>query len=226
MSVAAVNSTGAATTLQQSIHELRLNRQSCIANLILVAGYSFGLCFQIYEFNGRAREIIAIVVYFVAFILLILSGILEWTVDAFSKRLVCHGRYHANSAAWNTCISILFISAGILDIVAFVYWIRKEFDAEDIILLVSSYVLLVMAIVVLYFQLMEIRNTTWTGTILSDKADLVANVLVMIVTIMGVVLRHMEFGDFGETPDRMELATVPIWLCSSIIYTSTDALRL
>ena len=70
----------------------RLNRRSFVANFLLVLGYSFGLWFQVYEFIGRDRETIAITVYFIAFILLILSGVLELSVDVFSVRTVGHGR--------------------------------------------------------------------------------------------------------------------------------------
>ena len=70
----------------------RLNRRSFVANFLLVLGYSFGLWFQVCEFTGRDREAIAITVYFIAFTLLILSGVLELSVDVFSVRTVGHGR--------------------------------------------------------------------------------------------------------------------------------------
>mmetsp|Transcript_17488 Transcript_17488/g.37812 ORF Transcript_17488/g.37812 Transcript_17488/m.37812 type:complete len:265 (+) Transcript_17488:176-970(+) len=206
----------------------RSNRVGLFANLILLLGYIFALWFQIYEFNGRDRETIAIVVYFLAFALLILSGIVELSVDVFSVRTIGHGRYRSDSARWNRAISSLFIMAGILDIAAFVYWMRREMEVEDKVLLVSSYILLIMAILALYFQLLEIKLQSWQETVLSDKFDLVANGLVFIVTVVGVVLRHMEYSqkDFGESTNRMELATVILWLFSSELFVATDLLRL
>ena len=125
-------------------------------------------------------------------------------------------------------ISFLFVTAGALDIVAFVYWLQRQKEVEIRTLLLSSYILLVMAIVVLYFQIMETKEVSWTRTILSDKIDLAANGLIFIVTVMGVVLRHMEFSpnDYGETTNRLELSTLPLWLFSSMMYASTDVLRL
>ena len=125
-------------------------------------------------------------------------------------------------------ISFLFVTAGALDIVAFVYWLQRQKKVEIRTLLLSSYILLVMAIVVLYFQIMETKKVSWTRTILSDKIDLAANGLIFIVTVMGVVLRQMELSpnDYGETTNRLELSTLPLWLFSSIMYASTDVLRL
>ena len=84
------------------------------------------------------------------------------------------------------------------------------------------------SIVVLYFQIMETKKVSWTRTILSDKIDLAANGLIFIVTVMGVVLRQMELSpnDYGETTNRLELSTLPLWLFSSMMYASTDVLRL
>ena len=125
-------------------------------------------------------------------------------------------------------ISFLFVTAGALDIVAFVYWLQRQKKVEIRTLLLSSYILLVMAIVVLYFQIMETKKVSWTRTILSDKIDLAANGLIFIVTVMGVVLRQMELSpnDYGETTNRLELSTLPLWLFSSMMYASTDVLRL
>lgn len=125
-------------------------------------------------------------------------------------------------------ISFLFVTAGALDIVAFVYWLQRQKEVQIRTLLLSSYILLVMAIVVLYFQIMETKKVSWTRTILSDKIDLAANGLIFIVTVMGVVLRQMELSpnDYGETTNRLELSTLPLWLFSSMMYASTDVLRL
>ena len=125
-------------------------------------------------------------------------------------------------------ISFLFVTAGALDIVAFVYWLQRQKEVEIRTLLLSSYILLVMAIVVLYFQIMETKEVSCTITILSDKIDLAANGLIFIVTVMGVVLRQMELSqnDYGETTNRLELSTLPLWLLSSMMYASTDVLRL
>ena len=85
-----------------------------------------------------------------------------------------------------------------------------------------------MAIVVIYFQIMETNKMSWTRKILSDKLDLAASGIIFIATVMGVVLRHMELSpnDYGETTNRLELSTLPLWLFSSMMYASTDVLRL
>ena len=149
-------------------------------------------------------------------------------MDVFSIRTVGHGRYHSDSARWNSVVSALFITAGILDIIAIVYWMRREMEVEDVVLLVSSYVLLAMASLVLLFQVQEIKQSTWEGKRKSDRIDLFANGIVLIITVVGVVLRHMEHSrnDYGEATNRMELALVPIWLFTSMLYVSTDMIRL
>lgn len=79
----------------------------------------------------------------------------------YSIRLVKHGRYHSGSVAWNRLISFLFISSGTMDIVAFIYWLNREPNIEDVVLLASSYVMWIMAILALYFQAMEIGDAMW-----------------------------------------------------------------
>jgi len=211
----------------RSISVIRSNRAGLAANIILLIGFTFALWFGIYEFNGRDRETIAIVVYFLAFAFLIISGLVELSVDVFSVRTTGHGRYHSDSAVWNSFISCLFVLAGMLDIVAFVYWMRRDPDTEVQVLLVSSYVLLTMAILALYFQLRETKEQQWQ-IITSDKIDLVSNGLVFIISVAGVVLRHMQYpgNDFGDVTDELELALMPIFLFSSILYVTTDVMRL
>ena len=79
-----------------------------------------------YEFRSRDRQLIAITVYFLGFALLVLSGIVELSVDIFSVRMVGHGRYHSKSSLWNRAISVLFITMAILDIVSFCYWMLRD----------------------------------------------------------------------------------------------------
>lgn len=213
---------------KESLALSRASRAGLLANITLLLGYIFGLWFTIYEFNDRDRETVAIVVYFLAFALLVISGIIELSVDVFSQRTVGHGRYHSDSARWNRVISILFISAGILDIVAFVYWMRWEPDVENVVLSVSSYLLLVMSILALYFHIKDLQSESWAEAIISDKIDLMANVLVFVITVVGVVLGHMENSDidYGNATDQMELALVSLWLFSSVLYVTTDVIRL
>ena len=207
--------------------EASLSRRAFVANLILLVGYAIALVFQVYELNGRDRETIAVALYFVAFALLVLSGIIELSVDVLSTRSVKHGRYHSSSDGWNRLISFLFISAGILDIVAFVYWQNRQPDIEDIVLLVSSYVLLIMAVLALCFQVMEIGEVLWKEVIVPDKIDFFANLAVLVVTVMGVVLRHMNVSDAdSDMTAKLEFATLPIWLFSSILYVTSDVIRL
>eukprot|EP00984_Skeletonema_dohrnii_P038412 scaffold41603_cov161-Skeletonema_dohrnii-CCMP3373.AAC.2 len=109
-----------------STADTRIHRRSVLANLILLSGCILGVWFQIYEFNSRDRERIAITVYFLAFSLLVISGIVELSVDLFSIRTVGHG---------------------------------------------SGYVLLIMSILVLFFQMKETIDST------PDRIDLLANLL-------------------------------------------------
>ena len=127
-------------------------------------------------------------------------------MDVFSVRMVGHGRYHGDSARWNRVISCLFISAG----VAFVYWMRRESEVENTVLLIGAYVLLIMAVLAFYFQIEELKQS-WLEAMISDKIDLMANCLVFVITVVGVVFRHMDHSqrDFGEVTNEMELAMVP-----------------
>lgn len=76
--------------------------------------------FQIYEFLGRDRETVAAVAYFVAFALLISSGVAELSVDACGQRRVSRGRYHGDDTRWNVVLSCCFVFAGIAGVVVFV----------------------------------------------------------------------------------------------------------
>lgn len=203
------------------------NRAGLVANTFLLLGYTFALWFQVYDFTDRSWENIAIAVYFVAFALLILSAFIELGIDCFSVRTTGHGRYHGDSARWNRFVSVLFIAAGILDMVAFVFWMERDNDTENMVLLISSYVLLVMAILALYFQVQDVREQSWPGTITSDRIDLAANGIVFILSVVGVVLRHMQTStkDFDDADDRLEMATVPIWLFTAVMYVTTDVIR-
>jgi hypothetical protein len=102
-------------------------------------------------------------------------------VDIFSVRKVGHGRYCSGSPKWNRIISLLFIAVGILDIVAFCFWMEKDFDTEEIVLICSGYLLLIMSTLVLIFQLQEPIDDT------PDKIDLAANWLVFV----GAILRML-----------------------------------
>ena len=218
---------GRATKASSKCSEASLSRRAFLANVILLLGYSIGFMFQVYEFNGRDRETIAIVLYFVAFALLVLSGIIQLTVDVFGTRLVKQGRYYSGSVGWNTFISFLFISAGTLDIVAFVYWQNRQPDIEEQILLVSSYVIFIMAVLALYFQVMKIREVHWKKVIVPDKIDFIANMAVLIVAVMGVILRHMNVANVDkDVEDKLELATFPIWVFSSMLFVTTDVIRI
>ena len=213
---------------RRSSGETAANLAGLAANLVLMLGYALAVWFQALEFDGRARETVAVVVYFLAFALLLLSGVIELSVDVFSVRVVGHGRYHSR-ARWNRVVSILFIAAGVLDIVAFVYWMRRDFDVEDVVLLISSYVLLSMAILVLGFQVQELGGQSWKESITSDMIDFLANVIVFVLSVTGVLLRHMQHSPkkaFEESlSDRLEMATVPLWLVTSLMYVMTDVIR-
>ena len=210
----------------------RPNSQSilvpCIlANIVLLLGYSFNLWFEYYEFNRRDRETVAIVVYFVAFSLIILSGIMELSVDAFSIRISGHGRYHTNSAIWNVAISILFVSSGLLDVVAFIFWMKTMKGEENAVLLISAYVLLLTATLAMLFDVLKLKTESWPGMIKPDRIDLMANGLFFITALIGIVLRHVQFAEMGfaKATNEMELVMVPLFLFCSILYVSADGHR-
>lgn len=205
------------STLQE--HEKQIHRRSFAANLILLLGYIFGVWYQGYEFNGRAREVIAITVYFLAFSLLVISGIVELSVDIFSVRKVGHGRYCSDSPKWNRIISLLFIAVGIVDIVSFCFWMKRDFNTEDIVLNVSGYLLLIMSTLVLIFQLQEPIDDT------PDKIDLAANWLVFVGAILNLFERQILNSSFDDATDRMELAVVIFFLISAVLYVSADLIR-
>ncbi|KAL7529422.1 hypothetical protein ACHAWF_002969 [Thalassiosira exigua] len=212
--------TATTTTTTTDVALSRADKVGVAANVVLLLGYVLALLFGFYEFQGRAREPTAIVVYFLAFALLILSALVEFSVDAFSVRTVGHGRYHSGSPGWNRCFSILFLVAATLDIVAFVYWLRRQLEVEVMILLISSYVLLVMAALVLYFQWAEFRQSS-----AMTPSDLMANAIILVTSLLGVVLRHLQHSqnDFDDAADKLELSTLVFWLLSSVLYVATDA---
>lgn len=198
-----------------------------LANVVLLLGYSFNLWFEYYEFNRRDRETVAIVVYFVAFSLLILSGIMELCVDAFSVRTSGHGRYHADSANWNVAISILFVSAGLLDVVAFIFWMKMMKGEENAVLLISAYVLFLTAIFALLFDILKLKKESWPRMTRPDRIDLMANGLFFVTALIGIVLRHVQFAEMGfaKATNEMELVMVPLFLFCSILYVSADGHR-
>ena len=217
---------------------LLIDRAAFSANIILLFGYTFGLWFQIYEFTERAREPIAIFVYFLGFVLIVISGIIEFLIDVCSVRTVGHGRYHSGSTIWNRIISILFIAMGILDIVGFAYWIKREFETEKKVLLCSSYLLLVMAALSLFFQIKEEYKGEGTDFIdfipngLAFTMDLTSNGFVFIGAVWYVVFLHLEVSDaqkdqkdFGDIPSKMELDMMILFFVSAMLYVIADWLR-
>jgi len=201
---------------------LQIDRAAFSANIILLIGYAFAAWFQTYEFIDRARETIAISVYFLGFALIVISGIIELSVDICSVRTVGHGRYHSNSPMLNRIISILFIATGILDIVGFCYLMLREFDIENKVLLCSAYIIFIMAALCLFFQMKEGVDDT------SDMIDAISNSLVLIGAGLFIVLLHLDVSakkDYGDVPDKMELAMVIIFLVSAVLYVIADSLR-
>ena len=214
-------------TVEEPAPSPQINCLALLANVVLLLGYSFNLWFQYYEYNRCDRETIAIVVYFIAFALLILSGIMELCVDALSVRTVGHGRYHAHSAFWNGVISITFVTAGMLDVVSFIFWMEKMKGEEKTVLLISAYVLFVAATLALTFSVLEAKKISWSGTMKPDRIDLMANGLFFVTAAMGIVLRHVQFAQAGseEATNDMELIIVPLFLFCSILYVIADGHR-
>ncbi len=209
----------------------QIDRAAVSANIILLFGYTFGLWFQIYEYTGRARLKIAITVYFLGFSLIVVSGIIEFLIDVCERRTTGHGRYHSGSRIVNCIISILFIAMGILDIVGFYYWMIRDFDTEDKVLLCSSYLLVVVAVLSLFFQIKEEEGTNLINFIpdgLVFTIDLISNGFVFIGAVWYVVFQHLEvFGqkNFGDVPNRMELQMMILFFVSAVLYVIADSLR-
>jgi len=188
------------------------------ANILLFIGYSFNVVFSCYEIYGRDREPFALIAYFLAFSFIILSGLFELGVDVFSSRLIGHGRYTSEDV-WNKIISFLFIAGGTFDIVAFVFWMEREFQVEKKFLFASAYSVLAMAGIVMFFQVKE-NDKSLTGRI-----DLFGNILVLVAAILNVIVRHLvkaDNADLEDMVDRMDFTGAPIWLVSSGFYVITD----
>jgi hypothetical protein len=209
----------------------QIDRTAVSANIILLFGYTFGLWFQIYEYTNRARETIAITVYFLGFSLIVVSGIIEFLIDVCERRTTGHGRYHSGIMIVNCIISILFIAMGILDIVGFYYWKIKDFDTERKVLLCSSYLLVVVAVLSLFFQIKEEEGTNLINFIpdgLVFTIDLISNGFVFIGAVWYVVFQHVEVfwqKDFGDVPNRMELQMMILFFVSAVLYVIADSLR-
>mmetsp|Transcript_7182 Transcript_7182/g.11147 ORF Transcript_7182/g.11147 Transcript_7182/m.11147 type:complete len:141 (-) Transcript_7182:197-619(-) len=111
---------------------------------------------------------------------------------------------------------------GITDIMAFCYWMIKDFRTENIMQICSGYVLLIMSILVLFFQMKESIDST------PDRIDLFANWLVYADAILNVVLRHLELSVnfLDDETNRMELAVVILLLITAVLYVSADIIRI
>ncbi|KAK1738226.1 hypothetical protein QTG54_010895 [Skeletonema marinoi] len=111
---------------------------------------------------------------------------------------------------------------GITDIVAFCSWILKDLRTENILQICSGYVLLIMSILVFYFQMKETIDST------PDRIDLLANWLVYVDAILNVVLRHVELSVkfLDDETNRIELAVVILLLITAVLYVSADVIRI
>lgn len=202
-------------------------RVGLFANLMLAFGFTLLLCFEIYDIQDRAREAVAIVLYFLSFSILTLSGMIELAIDIYCVRTMGSGRYYSNSAKWNRCISLIFLAALILDIVAVALWLRFLFDAENVCLLCSSYLYLVMSMVALYFQIRDMQVKNWIVD-LPNRINFIGNFVVVIFAVLRLVSRHMVYSDqdFESTINFIGLVTIPGWLFSAILYVTADLCRI
>jgi hypothetical protein len=114
---------------------------------------------------------------------------------------------------------------GLMDIVAFCFWMQLDFDTEDVVLICSGYLLLIMTILVLVFQIKDSIDGT------PDRIDLVANGLMFVFAILNVVQKH--FAHYRSTTysvdmmtERMELAVVILFLITAVMYVSADLIRI
>jgi len=119
-------------------------------------------------------------------------------VDIFSVRKVGHGRYCSDSPKWNRIISLLFIAVGIVDIVSFCFWVKRDFDTEEIVLICSGYLLLIMSTLVFTFDYV---NNAFDST--PDMTDLAANWLVFVGAILNLFERQILTGSSAPQRQRM-----------------------
>ena len=111
---------------------------------------------------------------------------------------------------------------GNIDIMGFSFWILREFDIENRVLLCSAYILFVMAALCLFFEMKEGIDDT------SDMIDVMSNSLVLIGAVLFIVLLHLDVSakkDYEDVQDKMELAMMIIFLVSAVLYVIADSLR-
>jgi hypothetical protein len=205
----------------------QINHLALLANVVLALGFAFNLWFQYYEFVHQDCKIVAIIVYFAAFALLILAGIMELCIDALSICTVGHCHYHVDSALWNRVISLLFVSAGLLDVVSFIFWMEGKKGEEREVLLILAYVFCIAATLALTFNVLETKKISQPGMIKPNRINLMANGLFFITVVVGVVLRHLQLSQMGfdGATNEMELIIVPLFLFCSTLFMIADGHR-
>jgi len=203
------------------------------ANLLLSLGFTLLLCFEIYDVKDRARETTSIILYFCSFSILVLSGVIEFAIDIYCVRSTGSGRYYSRSTKWNRGISLLFITAMVLNIIAITLWLKFLFQAEKICLLCSSYLFMIMSMIAIYFQIQDMLMKNWLVDT-SNKLNFISNVIVVIIAILGLISSHLDISynsttddgvDGIDTIDIIHLIVVPGGLLSALIYAIADLCR-
>lgn len=201
---------------QSDIDLTRTSYVGLTSNCLLLLGYISNVVFSYYDKEGRAREPFAIFIYFLAFGILVISALTELGLDVFFTRVVRHGRY-CDSNFWNIVISLLFVLAGLFDIVAFIFWEDMQMETEKNLLFVSAYALLVMIVIVMRFTVLENRRG------IKDMLNLVANVVVGVGVILNLLVRHFQKANVQEDVSKnMEFWLSIVWLLSALIYVWAD----
>jgi hypothetical protein len=228
---------------------LRTIQFGFVSNIILLLGLICNVIFSCYEVTGQDREPIAIIIYFVAFTLLLISAMIELYVDVWFTRVgIKHGRYYSMHTKWDIIISILFIIGLSVDIIAFIFWRDFQLEIEKNLLFVSAYTLLIMTIIVMYFVIIsELQccnkgnvttpplgdnnnnntntNTNNNNNNISNKLDAVANTIFSFGVILNIIVRHFEKDpsiDEGVSKTT-ELFLSIIWCISGLLYVGADA---
>jgi hypothetical protein len=224
-----------------------------MANVFFVCGTSSFLIFSIYEFHRKARTMEARYAYVSAFVCNFLSGFVEFVIDGCNSQrrstttaaaaaaaattatiaapataavvALRHGRYSAN-AFWNLCISALFMTGTILDVVAFFLWDQFHFLKEGRVLYAGSHTWLLSALVVLWAKP---PSCNWNKNKILERTDDLGNILFLFGVVIDCVVRYLDDPTQQPQPDsvhRLEFVSAPLWLCCASCYISADLYRL
>jgi hypothetical protein len=218
-----------------------------LAHLSFLFGTSSFLIFAVYEFQHKARTPEARYAYVSAFCCNFLSGFIEFLIDVCKSQQCCtsrgtasaaaaapavaavvvvvvrHGRYSAH-AVCNLCISALFMTGTILDVVAFFLWDQFHFLQEGRVLYAGSHTWLLSAIIVVWAKP---PRCNWNKFL--DRMDDLGNILFFLGVVVDCLVRYLDEPTQRpqqESVHNLEFVSAPLWLCSASCYVLADVYRL